>query len=151
MKYIQLFLACVGIAYCAVFGDFSMTERSTTSKDIYYDNVEYTDNVQFYGVHGLSLQYAGELHDLGEYYEISFDVVNSSSTNVEIAHCTYQKSDEYVEYQLMYADGGKVAVGDILKQGERKRLTYRVLYKNPIQSDSYELDSSFSIRYEQVL
>ena len=57
----------------------------------------------------------------------------------------------FIDYQLTYEDGSKILVGDILNQGERKRLKYRVLYKNSIENDSYELDSSFYISYQQVL
>ena len=42
---------------------------------IYYDNFQYTDNVLFYGVDGLNVQYEGELSYLGDSYELSFDVV----------------------------------------------------------------------------
>ena len=39
----------------------------------------------------------------------------------------------------------------LLKKGENKRLKYKVLYKNLINSDNYQFDSSFGLNYEQVL
>ena len=151
MKYIQFFLVCAGIVYCIFFGDYKLVEGDSSLHDIYYDNVQYSDNVKFYGIDGLNINYSGELRSLGDFYEISFDVVNGTGTKIEISKCSYKLSDEYIDYQLTYDDGSQVSVGDILKQGERKRLKYRVLYKNMIQNDVYELDSSFYIRYEQVL
>ncbi len=153
MKYVQLFLTCIGITYCALMGVFSVAgkDNGDYSHNVYYDNIQYTDNVEFYGVDGFNIQYSGELNYLGDYYEISFDVVNGSGTKMMLSKCLYQESDYYIDYLLTYDDDSEVSIGDTLKQGERKRLKYRVLYKNPIQSDVYELDSSFYISYEQVL
>ena len=101
MKYIEIVMAGIGLAYCILFGDFSLTERKgNISQNIYYDNVQYTDNIDFYGVKGLTIQYAGQLSTPGDFYELSFDIVNASNTDVEISQCTYHNSDQYIEYEL---------------------------------------------------
>ena len=102
-------------------------------------------------MNGLSLQYAGQLSTPGDFYELSFDIVNDSEVDVEVSKCTYQTSDYYIDYQLTYDDGKDILVGDILEKGEKKRVKYRVLYKNRIDSNYYEFDSSFHLNYEQIL
>lgn len=114
---------------------------------IYYDNFQYTDNVLFYGVDGLNVQYEGELSYLGDSYELSFDVVNLSNIDVGISDLVLQNQDPYLEYSLTYEDGDNVVIGDTLKAGEKRRIKYQVLWKNPIDIDDYELDSSFYIDY----
>ncbi len=114
---------------------------------IYYDNFQYTDNVLFYGVDGLNVKYEGELAYLGDSYELSFDVVNSSNIDVGISDLVLQNQDPYLEYSLTYEDGDNVVIGDTLKAGEKRRIKYQVLWKNPIDIDDYEFDSSFYIDY----
>ncbi len=152
MKYLYGLLVGLGIAYCVIFGDFSLTENSGSVKNkIYYDNIQYTDNVNFYGADGLKINYEGRLSNPGDYYELSFDVVNDSTTDMMISKCDYHQTDSYIEYQLSYSNGSAIKIGDVLKKGETRRLTYRVSYKNPIKSNGYEFDSSFYLGYEQVL
>lgn len=151
MKYIEIVLVSLGLIYGIAFGSSSLTNKGNNHYNIYYDNIQYTDNIQFYGVNGLSLQYAGQLATPGDFYELSFDVVNDSEVDVEISNCTYQTSDYYIDYQLTYDDGKDILVGDILEKGEKRRIKYRVLYKNLIDSNYYEWDSSFHLSYEQVL
>ena len=143
MKYLKYFIVIFFIMNSFI------TSRETGPK-IYYDNFQYTDNVSFYGVDGLNVQYEGDLSYLGDSYELSFDVVNTSSSDVEITHLIVQE-DPYLLYSLTYEDGNKIQVGDLLKKGETKRLKYNVLWKNPIDIDQYELDSSFYINYEQII
>ncbi len=120
-------------------------------KGIYYDHVSYSDNVSFYGIDGLSINYSANLSQLGESYELYFDVVNDSSVDVEIANYFVHKDDPYVEYQLSYGNGNTIQLGDIIKQGESKQLKYKVQYKNPIIEEDYQFDSSFQIQYEQII
>ena len=150
MKNIQLILVLFGLVGSFFYGDYSINKRMGNN-GIYYENVEYTDNVEFYGVDGLNIRYTGELYTPGDYFELDFDVVNPTRHDVEISKCTYQKTDPFIEYQLVYEDGSEIKEGDTLKKGERKRLKYRVSYINRIQSDSYEFDSSFYINYEQII
>ena len=42
-------------------------------------------------------------------------------------------------------------MGDIIKKGESVRVKYKVLYKDYIIGDNYNLDTSFSILYEQTI
>ncbi len=153
MKYYKFFMVGLGVICSIIFGDFSVAQRATAKvvQDIYYDNIEYSDNVSFYGVDGLTIQYTGELIAPGDSYEISFDVVNDADSDVIISQCRYQKDDKFVEYHLTYENGNLVQVGDVLKKGEKKRIKYLVFYKDLIDRDSYEFDSSFYISYEHAL
>ena len=122
-----------------------------TSKGIYYDNIAYTDNVTFNNVDGTNLDYSASLTTLGEYYEVYFDVVNSTKYDIEIADYVYNKDDQYIECNLTYDDDTKIKNGDIIKSGEVKRIKYKAYYKNVIEEDNYTFDSSFNIFYEQVV
>ena len=150
MKYIDVIV--VGILFIGgiIFNNIT-SSGNTLNKGIYYDNVKYTDNVTFNSVDGVNIDYSAELSNPGDYYELYFDVVNSTSYDMEIADYFYNDSDEYLEYELCYEDGTKINNGDIIKAGESKRLKYRVLYKSIILTDDYTFDSSFSIQYEQAL
>lgn len=143
----------LGVIGSIIFGDFSVAQKATAKvvNNIYYDNIKYSDNVEFYGVDGLNIRYTGVLVAPGDSYEISFDVINAADIDVAISQCNYKKNDRFVEYHLTYDNGDLVSVGDILKKGEKRRLKYVVLYKNLIDRDSYEFDSSFYINYEQYL
>lgn len=153
MKYFKVILMGLGVICSILYGDFSVAQKATAKvvQDIYYDNIQYSENVSFYGVDGLNIQYSGELIAPGDSYEISFDVINDASEDVTISQCNYQKNDRFVEYYLTYDNGDLVSVGDILKKGEKRRMKYLVYYKNLIDRDSYEFDSSFYISYEHVL
>lgn len=145
-----MLLVGLGLTYVAVFGNFVDTNNSS-KKEIYYDNFDYTENVIFYGSDGLDIQYSGELSIPGDYYELTFDVINESNVDVEIADCFYQETDDFIAYNLLYANGEKISIGDTLKKGESKRLKYKVVYKKSIESDEYEFDSSFRIHFEQII
>ena len=140
------------IVFCSVFlGDVSNKNHSNVMNSIYYDNIQYTDNVTFYGVNGINLDYDAVLTTPGEFFEVSFDVVNPTDENVEIRECSYQKNDSYLEYDLFYENGEKVKVGDTLLSREKKKVVYRVYYRNRILLENYHFDSSFHIWYEQIL
>ena len=114
------------------------------------DNFNYTDNVTFNGNDGLNIDYTANLNQVGDYYEISFNVINDSKVDMEITNCDYHKNDEFINYELTYDNGKKVQQGDILKQGESKKIKYRVQYKKLIVENNYQVDTSFSINYEQI-
>ena len=80
-----------------------------------------------------------------------FDVVNSTSYDVEIADHIYNKDDDYIEYRLTYDNGKTINNGDVIKSGETRRIKYRVYYKDYILDNNYSFDSSFYIYYEQVI
>lgn len=125
--------------------------NASNNKGIYYDNFKYTDNVIFNGSDGLNIDYTASLSQVGDYYEISFEVINDSSVDVLVSDCSYQDNDSYINYELTYSNGKKIHKGDILKHGEKKQVKYRVLYKNQIEEENYQFDGSFSLNYEQVL
>lgn len=130
----------------------NLAEINTSNrKGIYYDNFKYTDNVNFNSSKGLSIDYTANLQQVGDYYEITFDVVNDSSVDVEITNCSYHDNDAYINYELTYIDGKEIHEGDILKKGEKRQIKYRVLYKNQIEVENYQFDTSFSLDYEQIL
>lgn len=127
------------------------SHREFDSKDLYYDHVRYSDNVDFYGVEGMNLHYSGNLSEVGDFYELFFDVVNQTGVDVVVQDSICHDSDSYIRYELSYEDGSIIQPGDLLKNGESETIHYKVFYQRPIQDDSYQLDSSFSIQFEQSL
>lgn len=151
MKYLKttliVLLAIIGVGY----KNFNANASGDLKKGIYYDNIDYTDNVAFNNVDGVKLDYSAELVKPGDYYELYFDVVNSTGYNVEITDCVYNEDDEYIDYDLVYENGEKINTGDIIKKGESVRVKYTVLYKEYIDKQDYTFDTSFSILYEQTI
>ena len=151
MKYLKgaliVLLAIIGVGY----KNFNANASGDLKKGIYYDNIDYTENVAFNKVDGVNLDYSAELVKPGDYYELYFDVVNSTGYNVEITDCVYNEDDEYIDYDLVYENGEKINTGDIIKKGESVRVKYTVLYKEYIDKQDYTFDTSFSILYEQTI
>lgn len=151
MKYLKVMLvgllAIIGIGYYK----FNANASGDLKKGIYYDNIDYTDNVAFNNVDGVNLDYSAQLSKPGDYYELYFDVVNSTSYNIEITDCIYNDDDEYIDYDLVYENGEKINIGDVIKKGQSVRVKYKVLYKDYIMEDNYTFDTSFSILYEQTV
>lgn len=149
MKYLDV----VVVSLLLVFGLFYFNEinNDTSNKGIYYDNLSYTDNVKVNSVDGLNIDYSAELNNVGDSYELKFDVINSTSVDMIIKDCIFNHDDPYVDYVLTYSDGETINNGDIIKKGESRSLVYRVLYKNNIKNNEYAFDSGFNIQYEQVL
>ena len=142
----------VGILFIGgiLFNNFN-SDTNALNKGVYYDNVKYTDNVTFNKVDGLNIDYSAELGVPGDYYELEFDVVNSTKYNIEIADLIYNDDDNYITYELSYANGNEIKNGDIIKAGEFKKLKYKVSYVNPVKEDNYTFDTSFFIQYEQAI
>ena len=131
--------------------NFSDIQTLKSKKGIYYDNFKYTDNVELIKAEGTDINYNDILINVGDYYEIVFDVINDSNVDIKVTDCIYNKDDSYINYELTYSNGQRINSGDIIKKGESKRIKYYVSYDKPIVEESYEVDSSFSIGYEQVL
>lgn len=149
VKYIRVVLFSI----IAVFG-IAMSLGSSyaySDKGVYYDNVRYSDNVTFYGVDGLNLGFDAALADLGDSYEVIFDVVNDNDVDMVITDTTVKEDDPYITYELTYLDGKKVQVGDVLEKNNTKTLKYVVTYVNPVLVDNYQIDSSFNIQYDQKI
>lgn len=151
MKYIKVMLigllAIIGIGYRS----FDANARGDLKRGIYYDNIEYTDNVEFKNVDGVNINYSAQLNNPGDYYELYFDVVNSTNYDVAITDCIYNEDDEHVGYDLTYENGEKIDIGDVIKKHDTIRVKYKVLYKEYITMEDYLFDTSFSILYEQVI
>ena len=141
------------VVFLAFFGIILSlgSSHAYSSKGIYYDNVSYTDNVTFYGVDGLNINYSAEMSKVGDYYLLTFDVVNDSGVDVFISDCSYHDDDPYIQYELAYLSGDKIQVGDTLEKNEVKTIQYKVTYLNPIMDDEYEVDSSFQIQFDQKI
>lgn len=149
MKYAKVIL--VGLLAIIGFGYHNINADDNINNGIYYDNIAYTDNVVFNSVDGVNLLYSANLIQPGDYYELYFDVVNSTNHSVGITDCVYNSDDEYIKYELTYEDGNKINIGDIIKKGGSVRIKYKVLYKKYIMKSDYVFDTSFSILYEQVI
>lgn len=148
VKYIRFVVVSILLLFGVHYMD---TRNGFDSNELYYDNVRYSDNVDFYGVEGTNLRYSGNLSGVGDFYELYFDVVNHTGVDVVVQDSIYHEDDSYIHYELSYEDGSIIQPGDLLKSGESKTIHYKVLYQKPIQDDSYQLDSSFSIQFEQNL
>ena len=141
-------LALIGVGYRS----FAAETDTNLKGGIYYDNIEYTDNVVFNGVDGVNLDYNASFTTPGEYYELYFDIVNSTKYDIEISEYLCNDDDRHIDYELVYEDGSMINTGDIIEKGQSKRIKYRVLYKEAIkQEEDYKFDTSFSILYEQVM
>ena len=147
MKYVRMMLiavlAIVGLGYC----NFIANASGDLEKGIYYNNIEYTDNVEFKSVDGVKIDYSAQLNTPGDYYELYFDIVNSTNYDVAISDCIYNEDDDYIGYDLTYENGEKIGMGDVIKKHDTIRVKYKVLYKNYINVESYVIDTSFSILY----
>ena len=117
--------------------------------ELYYDNFKYTSNVVLGAIDGYNFDYSATLNDVGDYYEIDFDVINTTAYDMEIDTLDINKDDQYITYRLSYESGDLVNEGDVIKTGESKTLRYIVFYQNEILKDNYNFDSSFNINYKQ--
>ncbi len=150
VKYLRFIVVFLLFIFSAIFINLFSSD-DTNSKGIYYSNFQYTNNVNFLGSHGIQMDYSAELNKIGDFYEISFDVVNDNPYDVEIVDCFYHEDDSYIKYQLSYQDGSSIKNGDILNSGQSKRILYRVSYFNEVDSQDYSFDTSFFINYQQAL
>ena len=151
IKYIDVIIIGLFLFLTIGYNVFSEENGNGLNKGIYYDNFKYTDNVSLDEVDGTNINFSGKLEIPGDFYELSFDVINSTNTDVEIEDFFYHKSDEFISYQLTYKDGTKIKNGDILKAGQTRGVYYKVAYNNPITESDYTFDASFNINYEQVI
>ena len=117
--------------------------------ELYYDNFKYTSNVILSGIDGFNFNYSATLNDVGDYYEIDFDVVNPTEYDMEIDELDLNDDDKYINYSLIYENGDLVNIGDVIKNGESKTFKYIVFYENKVLEDNYDFDTSFNINYKQ--
>lgn len=149
VKYIRF--SFVGILlFMGVLLDFA-AEENKPKKGIYYDHIQYSDNVVFNRLDGLEIDYSAELTNPGDSYHLDFDVVNDSNVDMKIENLIYPENDSYISYQLKYQNGSVIQPGDIIKKGESVGISYVVSYDHLIDQDEYLFDSSFHIQYEQVI
>lgn len=149
VKYIR-FLVIVTFLFLGTLFDFHLDDNSS-NKGLYYDHVEYSDNVFFNKIDGLDLNYSAELTNPGDFYYIDFDIINDSNVDMKILELNCPKNDKYISYKLTYRNGSPISSGDIITKGKSVGLTYVVSYNNKIDQDEYLFDSSFNIQYEQVI
>lgn len=128
----------------------SFNNKSDKNNEIYYDNFKHTNNINLSNIDGTNFDYSATLNEVGDYYEIDFDVINPTPYDIEIDQLDIHKDDNYIQYRLAYQDGELVNEGDTIKNGETKTLRYIVLYKNEVLIDNYDFDSSFNINYKQT-
>ena len=125
---------------------FINTDRvDSRNKNIYYDNFKCTNNVDFNDM----FDYHAYLVNVGDYYEIEFDVINGTGDSYEIKNLNINESDEYFNYELRYLNDKKVSIGDKLNSNSKVTMKYRVEYKKSIV-DNKDTDSSFGLEYGQM-
>lgn len=138
-----------GLIIIGIYANSLTMDSKAKTADIYYDNFEYTNNVEFHKAFGQNIDYSASLENVGDFYEITFDIINKSDFDIKIVDYYCPTNDNYINYELTYNNGKKISLDDTLKQGETKRFKYKVSYVNLVTEDNYEFDSSFSIQYEQ--
>ena len=148
VKYVNALVVGVLFFVGILFEGYAI-DNVKNDKGIYYDNVKYSENVKLNDVNGLNIDYNAELLAPGDFYELTFDVVNDSLYDVSFADITINDDDDYIDFDLTYSDGNSIKLGDVLKKGEKKQLKYKVLYKNLVLED-YEFDTNFMLNFEQV-
>ena len=68
MKYMKVALVGLLVFLGVMFSVFSLDEKGfKSSRGIYYDNIDYTDNVTFNSVDGTSIDYSAQLTKPGDY------------------------------------------------------------------------------------
>ncbi len=150
MKYLDIVFITI-IFFGSVIVSGLSVDSTNSKKGLYYADVESTDNVIVHTIEGMNINYSAELSQSGDSYVLSFDIVNDSGVDVEVEDIICHESDSYIEYQLKYSDGKSIQKGDVLRKGESVPITYQVIYKQIIDIDNYQFDSSFGLRYEQML
>ena len=116
-------------------------------KSLYYDNFRYTDNVEFRD----KFDYKANLVNIGDYYEITFDVVNESNNKYEVKDLLLNNNDKYFSYELVYMDNSRVNIGDKIDKNSTITMKYRVTYNNIVVDTNEDLDTSFNIEFGQIL
>ena len=149
VRYIQIVIVGALLSFGAFLDYYE--NSNMPKKGIYYDHVEFSDNVDYHGVNGSNLDYSAELNEVGDSYYLSFDIVNDTDVDMRIMDVVVPKDDSYIHYALTYDNGEAISFGNVIPKGNAKRVRYQVFYKNRVLEEDYLFDSSFHIQYEQVL
>ncbi len=79
----------------------------------------------------------------GDGFTIKLDVVNNGTIDAKLdvykvadINCLYEDNtsaldycDKYVDYSIMYIDGSPIKKGDVLKEGEKRTVVFKMKYK----------------------
>ena len=150
VKYLDFVVVGVLLTLGVFFQSFTVQSK-VENKGMYYQNVECSDNVILKKVSGLDLDYSASFEQVGDSFDLFFEVVNSNEVDMKISDLLLQEDDSYIQYVLTYQDGSFIKNGDIIKSGEIKKIHYQVKYVHPIDVMDYTFDTSFHINYEQAL
>ena len=93
--------------------------------------------------------YHVNLENVGDYYEIIFDVVNESDNLYSVEDLIINNNDEYFSYGLTYMDNSKVNIGDKIDKNSITTMKYRVDYKKQVTNNNGDLDTSFNIELDK--
>ena len=149
VRYIQIVIVGALLSFGAFLDYYE--NSNMPRKGIYYDHVEFSDNVDYHGVNGSNLDYSAELNEVGDSYYLSFDIINDTDVDMRIMDVIVPEDDAYIHYSLTYDNGEAISFGNVIPKGNAKRVRYQVFYKNRVLEEDYLFDSSFHIQYEQVL
>ena len=115
MKYFDMIVVVALFLVGVLSSGFSVENPSHENKGIYYDHFKTSDNVSLQDVDGLHIHYDAELTNPGDYYELYFDVVNSSGVDVKVEDFSVPQDSRYITYDFSYQDGHGIQIGDLLK------------------------------------
>ena len=159
-----LLMLLVGIGYASLKVQLTIDGTSTIKNNNFSINfaniVEKEGSVTptkaaTIGSDNMSVSFDVILSNPGEYYGFSLDVVNSGALGAVIESfdktSLTEAQQKYLSYEISYADGTAINVGDFLGENETDTISVLITYKeNPEEMPSTSeqtLNFSFSINY----
>ena len=165
---VVLFL-CLGIGYAALSTNLSINGTAHVDNatwNIYWDNVQVTTGSVTAQTPTISNQttvsYEITLHQPGDFYEFTVDVVNSGTIDGMISSITSKLNNvvittlpSYLDYSITYYDDKPILLNHLLAAGNTETLKVRISYKTDIDPDDLpdtdqQLNLNFTITYTQA-
>lgn len=147
---IFLLLISISIGFGALSSTLRIKDKGiiTPKWDVHFENISDKSNkatiVEPATILGGStnIEYAVNLNEMGSYYEFEVDVKNDGNINAILTTNSFIfgiSSDQiaYTNYKVQYVDGTPLRYGDILRQGESKRILVRI--EIPKNLEEYQL------------
>lgn len=163
-------LFCITIGYAYLTSSLNINGTGSIKNptwDIHFENVQVNDESVTASTPVIdslktTVTYSVHLTKPGDFYEFTVDVVNAGTIDAMIDSISSQLNDveieslpSYLEYDVKYADGGELAVHQLLPKGESETVKIRVGYKLDVSADdlpetAQNLEFSFTIVYVQA-
>lgn len=137
-------IALVGI--CIGYG---YQDRGDSFINVSYENVEVnSDSVQnVTNVDEGNIDFDIALENPGDFYEVTFDLVNNSQKDYFIAKIDKgsltEEQQKYIDYDISYNDGTLLKEQDVIKGNSKEKIKVRISYNPeelPVSSETIPLD-----------